>query len=404
MKNEINCQKNKENRRLSSQNKMKKYITVHRTKSKAKNLFFEKQKNKENKENINTLNINEIKDTFSKNRKTFLNININSNNSKKEKAINLNNNKFHYKKNYIFIYPNESENHNHNFNKYSKEKKIFFPITHKLKDIYGEKEYLGIRQTNSYFSPKSKNRHEISQTININYKSHKKINIFNNKIQKTKTYNSNDLKKSKHKINNKKKVKNFNLNINGNNNNTHSIHRITKDTIFEKSNLNPNIFKTICSNRNCLDNIPKKLNINRRNKNNKNTNAKACENESSSTIIIKRNNSSLLTFGNTNNDSLSEYNRNNENFLLILKKENECLKNELKKTKEKVDLLENKIDNLIYEKNVDKKQINNMTKKEYDNMRISQKEISLKSSKSQAHLKYNNNKKIINNNLDRKKN
>jgi hypothetical protein len=78
-------------------------------------------------------------------------------------------------------------------------------------------------------------------------------------------------------------------------------------------------------------------------------------NETTKTIIIKKNNSALLTFGNTNNDSLSESISSNSNnkYLLILKQENENLKNELKKTKEKVDVLENKIDNLIYGKNIE---------------------------------------------------
>jgi hypothetical protein len=82
-------------------------------------------------------------------------------------------------------------------------------------------------------------------------------------------------------------------------------------------------------------------------------------NETTKTIIIKKNNSALLTFGNTNNDSLSESisisktSNSNNKYLLILKQENENLKNELKKTKEKVDVLENKIDNLIYGKNLE---------------------------------------------------
>ena len=44
--------------------------------------------------------------------------------------------------------------------------------------------------------------------------------------------------------------------------------------------------------------------------------------------------------------------------MLILKQENESLKNVLKKTKEKVDALENKIKSLIYEKIYNNKNIN----------------------------------------------
>ena len=80
-------------------------------------------------------------------------------------------------------------------------------------------------------------------------------------------------------------------------------------------------------------------------------------NDSSNTVIIKKNNSALLTFGNANNDSLSEslskISNSNNKYLLILKQENENVKNELKKTKEKVDVLENKIDKLIYGKNIE---------------------------------------------------
>jgi len=88
--------------------------------------------------------------------------------------------------------------------------------------------------------------------------------------------------------------------------------------------------------------------------NNKNNNNNSI-NDTTNTIIIKKNNSALLTFGNANNDSLSESlskgSNSNNKYLLILKQENENLKNELKKTKEKVDVLEYKIENLICGKN-----------------------------------------------------
>ena len=390
MKNQINCQKNKENKRLSSPNIMEKYITVHRIKSKTKKIFPEIL---EDKENINKVNINEINDKFSKKKKIFLNTNIYSNNSTNNKnKINI-----YYKKNFIFFYPNELEDNNCNNNK---NKKKNFQITHKGNNIGWNKGILDLMHTNSYFSPKTKNVNKINKAITTNYKSNKKINkidIINNKIKKT--YSSNEIKKRKNKIN--KTIKNFNLDINGNNK-THLMHRITKDTIFEKSNLNSNWFSTICSNINFLDYKPKKSNINKRNKN-------INSNESLNTIIIKRNNSALLTFGNANDDSSSEsFSKenyiNNNNFLLILKKENEILKNELKKTKEKVDVLETKIDNLIFQKNSNNAKINSKFKKEFNNKKISKNQINLKSSKSQTHLKYIKNEKVrINNNVEIKK-
>ena len=400
MKNEINSQKNKENKIQTSQNKMKKYITVHRMKSKIKKNFPETDK-----ENINTINLKEINETILKRRKIFSNSNLNPHTIQKEKTNNINSNRIHYKKTSIFIYPHEYENYN--CNKISKNKKKIFPIIPK-NNINMEKKSLGIRHTNSYFSPISKNKRKLNQTITTDYRTNKNLNT-NNTTTISKTYSSNDLQKSKNKniINKNEHIKTFNLNIN---NNTHSVHRITKDTIFEKKNLNQNWFNTICSNINCLDYKSKKININKRNNNKiENNNTNEYVNESLNTIIIKRNNSALLTFGNTNNDSLNnsltkENNLINNNILLILKKENECLKNELMKTKEKVDVLENKIENLIYEKNSKiNNKLNNKYAKEYNTIKNSKKRMGLKSSKSQTNLKYNNNKIIkVNNNTHRK--
>ena len=122
------------------------------------------------------------------------------------------------------------------------------------------------------------------------------------------------------------------------------------------------------------------------------------------TIIIKKNNSALLTFGNNDslNDSFSKANGANKNYLLILKQENEKLKNELMKTKEKVDILQNKIQNLIEENephsnnrpNINDK-IKSKSKNKNNNMIKYSNKSTLKTSKSQKNFKViNRNKKL----------
>ena len=244
----------------------------------------------------------------------------------------------------------------------------------------------------------SKSKSKIKTTVN---------NTNTNKISKT--YSSNEIKSNK-----KANINNIlDNNTHNDKNKTRSIQRITKDTIFEKENINPNLYNTISTNikgdyNKNINNINNKINniiikdknINKRNKNVRYTNANT--NETMNTILIKKNNSELLTFGNTNNDSLSEsFSKDeniNKNFLLILKQENESLKNELKKTKEKVDVLENKIESLICEKNFKNKNINKLNDNNNinDDGNLNKKSITInkekiKYSKSQRDFKINKN-------------
>ena len=385
----INSQKNEEKKRTISKNKLKKYITVQRIKTKNKNLLLFSEQDKENIEKINNLNTyltNQINNEIYKTKKSISNSNKAFNHFLKSSNCNNNNNNInnHYKKTSIFIIPNEYDNYNNNKKLKNKtSKKNIVPISQKINSTL-EKEENKIKQAKSYFSPKIKSKLKMD-TNNANYlsKSKSKIKIIN-KISKT--YSSNEIK------NNKKTNINNILNNNSykNKNKTHSTHRITKDTIFEKENLNPNLYNTISTN----------ININKRNKNSGYTNANT--NETMNTILIKKNNSELLTFGNTNNDdslseSFSKDENINKNFILVLKKENESLKNELKKTKEKVDVLENKIESLIFEKN-SRNKIINKSNDNYNNDNIDKKTINkenIKYSKSQRYLK--NNKNTINN-------
>ena len=420
MKDEVNSQKNEEKKRTISKNKLKKYITVQRIKTKNKNLLLFTDKDKENIENINNLNnylTNQINNEIYKTKKDIKNYS-NSNKafnhflkSSNNKNINNNNN---YKKTSIFIIPNEYDNYNNNKKLRNKNsKKNIFPISHKTNATL-EKEENRIRQTNSYFSPKIKSRLKMNNVNNTNNlsKSKSKIkttvnNTNTNKISKT--YSSNEIKSNK-----KANINNIlDNNTHNDKNKTRSIQRITKDTIFEKENINPNLYNTISTNikgdyNKNINNINNKINniiikdknINKRNKNVRYTNANT--NETMNTILIKKNNSELLTFGNTNNDSLSEsFSKDeniNKNFLLILKQENESLKNELKKTKEKVDVLENKIESLICEKNFKNKNINKLNDNNNinDDGNLNKKSITInkekiKYSKSQRDFKINKN-------------
>ena len=405
MKDEINSYKNQEN---TSKNKLKKYITVKRIKSKNKKISVFSEKDKEN------ININN--NIYFANNKTINDITTHKKRKSTNTYISLNktiknNNNISSKKLTISIFPNELDYIKESRN--IKDKKSKFPYTIENK-TNKEKESHTIQHMNSYLSPRIKSRPKIKENIytsNNNLKN--RLKIKKNKISNT--FSINELHKNNDKI------------YNNNNNKT----RITKDTIFVKeiTNLNLNLYNTISSNlnkdyynRKCIYN---KNTINNRNKIiEKNNNTKANTIESLNTIIIKRNNSALLTFGNTNNDSLSESFSNSkgnnleQNYLLILKQENESLKNELMKTKEKVDILENKIDNLICEKNTNNnpclkeapytqkdgckdkykyreeeyKKIKNNTKIKNNDISRKNNKICLKSSQSQKNFKCSNHK------------
>ena len=377
MKDEINSYKNQEN---TSKNKLKKYITVKRIKSKNKKISIFSEKDKEN------ININN--NIYFANNKTINDITTHKKRKSTNTYISLNktiknNNNISSKKLTISIYPNELDYIKESRN--IKDKKSKFPYTIENK-TNKEKESHTIQHMNSYLSPRIKSRPKIKENIytsnNNNLKN--RLKIKKNKISNT--FSINELHKNNDKI--------FN-----NNNNTNKI-RITKDTIFVKEITNLNLYNTISSNLN-KDYYNRKCIYNKNTTNNrnkiieKNNNTKANTIESLNTIIIKRNNSALLTFGNTNNDSLSESFSNSkgnnleQNYLLILKQENESLKNELMKTKEKK----------YKYREEEYKKIKYNTKIKNNDISRKNNKMSLKSSQSQKNFKCSNHKsqKVISN-------
>ena len=361
MKDEINSLKKNDNSNILSKNKIKKYITVQRIKSKSKKLsiFSENGLN-----NIYTPQINQNNKNLNRTKNTIPNF---TNALKQNKSIK-------HKINPLLISPNELYNHRPTMNSKNQLNKKSLTINH----------------TTSHFSPKIKPKIKIHKNINSSIKSKSKIK--KDKILRT-FHSNNNLNHSKTIINN----------YNTKNNNKILLQKITKDTIFQKENINPNCYNTIATNINQEFIKAKKININfskiKRNKNLEKNTTKANTNESLNTIIIKKNNSALLTFGNNDSltDSFSKGNNLNNNYLLSLKQENETLKNELMKTKEKVDVLENKIQNLIQgnEANLNKDNEINFNYTNKNNNKKGSNKCTLKSSKSQKNFKViNRNKKF----------
>ena len=385
MKDEINNNKNQED---ISENITKKYITVKRNKSKNKKMPLFSENDKENINNniyISNNNNKKINNNITrKKRKSFTNSFIPFNKTMKNNNTNTFNKKYA-----ISICPSK-------FN-YLKEPRTNDSKTNKEKEKGKEK---GRYTINSYLNKKNNNRPKIVHNFsNNNLKNKKNIKIKSNKISNT--FTMDELYKFNHKtINNNK-------------------YGINKDTIFVHKIDDTNTYNTISANLNKDYYNNKQYHYNK-NENNrkkiidKNNNTKADTIESYNTLIIKRSNSALLTFGNINDDdSLSEFfskeNKFDKNYLLILKQENESLKYELMKTKEKVDILGNKIENLISEKNANNntclKQMSyihnyaenyqkikiNINIKEKNNMN-GKNNISLKPFKSQKNFKYINNK------------
>ena len=410
MENGFNSPKNYPNKRSIYKTKMKKYITVQRIKPKDRKLSIISERDKEEKNNICFSDTNEINEELKKRRKT-----ISSNNIAFDHIINpINNNINDYRRSFIFIYPNELDNYNIN-KKSIIGKKNILPNTNKNSN----KEKIIIPHIESYFSTKGNNKPNSHSNINKKNKYIKKNNIIsktliNIKENKTKSKMDNNI--------------NYNTN-NSNSNNLHLMHRVTKDTIFEKENLDPNWYNTISNNLNHDNDKPKKNNDIKERNNNRNIDKyNNNENQTKHTIIFRKNNSALLTFGNTNDslsESFSKTSNINDNYLLILKQENESLKYELMKTKQKVDVLENKIEYLIYENNTNNnicpkpspdvkkyeeedlnKLINNKhkNKNKHNNLSRMNNKISLKSYQSQKNFKLINNDKKDNNKNNNSKN
>ena len=349
MKNEINSYKNQENKIALSNNKIKKYITVQKKKSKNKKLYIFSEKDKENINNIKFYLTNQVNDKADKIRKMSANTNVSSNNLLGNNNKNLNNSN---NKNSLLIIQNELDEKS----KSKTSKKKIFHFNHKNMVVI-EKEINGIIHAKSYFSRKVKSKNTIDHLNDINTTKNKS-KIKKNKISKT--FSSNEINNNKKNIDEINNNKNY---INIKTNKTPSFHGVTKDIIIEKENNNPNFYNTICINisnefkkKNINNNlVENNINIKKRKKRigKINSNIK----EKKNTILIKRNNSALFTFGNVNNDSFDSNSKGtnvNTNILLLLKKENESLMKELMQTKEKVGYLEKKIDNLICENNTNR--------------------------------------------------
>ena len=374
MNNEINNLIKQDKKRTISKSKIKKYITVQRIK--CKNPKVEILSNKEKKDKIDKnmtffQEKNRIKERINKKRKTISNTNIHSIN---KKSINTNT-----KKNNSKSYKNLINN-----KEIMKEKNLDKP------SLYSIDSYCSIKL-------KNKNKNNINLTAAGTANKNKIDSNLTVSSSTTAMATTSQKGKIKSKINcnratnttNKNDIKNYGYNVNFN-----LLNHFKKNTIIDKENFNPNklAYNTISINRNYKSFMVKKnknFNNNFRNENNndyldknkylnlekdinlkkekeiiKKKNKDNSNNTNDYTIIIRKNNSALLTFGNTNNDSLSESlsKLSNNKYLLILKQENENLKNELMKTKEKVDVLENKIENLIIYGKTDSSSNNNKNK------------------------------------------
>jgi hypothetical protein len=352
MEKTFNSPHNYKNKRSMYKNKIHKYITVQRIIPKNKKLLIFAKKNKEDKNNNYLSETNGFNKEIKKHRKSLSNVNIPF--KKIMNYINYTSND--NKQSLLLIYPNENEiNNNSNINKrsiHNYSQKNIFPKTSKNSDI--NKDVTIISQ-GSYFTTNRKNKSNIYSKCNNENKQTK--NIKKNSIMSKKLIINNIENKNKSKIHNISDK-------NNNNNKTHLGYRITKDTIFEKENIDPNLFNSTIN----LGYSNKSKNFdNIRDKNSKiKLDKKPNIGNQTMNIIIRKNSSELLTFGNSNDsfsDSFSKTSNINKNFLLLLKQENDSLKKELMKTKQKVDVLENKIDLLINENN----NINNNNKKQKKN-------------------------------------
>ena len=365
MNQRINSHNKPEKKRNIYQNKTIKYITVQRIKSKNRNISIFSDKDKEEKSNLcfsetiknnnggindkrkmaSHLNIENINKEKKDNTKPFLYSINNSYRSKKLKHTNSNS--------YLIAGGPCQGGKGANKNK-TKPKLKFNKIantlsSHEIKDNKNIKKYNTI--IHNYNSNKNLSNIHVINHI-------KKRCIYEkNKENKEDKKNKEDKENKEEHMDNTENKENINSNINTNTYNTISINHDFSSFVVKKNkkfnaahthrnkgkckNINTNL--TIVMSKKNFE-MPKDIIYNN-------------NNDTNNAIIIKKNNSALLTFGNANNDSFSESlsktSNSNNKYLLILKQENENLKNELKKTKEKVDVLENKIDNLIYGKNIE---------------------------------------------------
>ena len=367
MNQRINSHNKPEKTRNIYQNKTIKYITVQRIKSKNRNMPIFSDKDKEEKSNLcfsetiknsnggiidkrkmashsNITNINKEKKSYTK---PFLYSINNSYRSKKLKHTNSNS--------YLIAGGPCHGGKGANKNKNKTKPKIKFNKISNTLSSHEIKDNKNIKKFNTIIH----NYNSIKNLSNIHVINHTKKRCIYDKIKENKEdkKNKEDKENKEEHINNKENKENINSNLNTNTYNTISINHDFGSFIVKKNkkinaththrnkakvkNINTNI--TIVMSKKNFE-TPKDIIYNN-------------NNDTANTFIIKKNNSALLTFGNANNDSLSESlsktSNSNNKFLLILKQENENLKNELKKTKEKVDVLENKIDNLIYGKKIE---------------------------------------------------
>jgi len=374
MNQRINSHNKPEKKRNIFQNKTIKYITVQRIKSKNRNISIFSDKDKEEKNNLHFSDtIKNTNGSISDKRKTVSHSNI----------VNINKEKKITTKPFLYSINNSYRN-----------KKLKHTNSNSYL-IAGGPGHGGKGGNKSKTKPKIKFNKIINTLSSHEFKDNKTKKKFNTIIH---NYNSNNNLSNIHVINHIKKRCIYDKNKENKddkenkkdkeNKEEHENFKEDKGNKENKENINPspntntNTYNTISINHDFSSFIVKKnkkfnaahTHRNKAKCKNINTNITIVmskiknidtpkdiiysnNNDTSNTVIIKKNNSALLTFGNANNDSLSEslskISNSNSKYLLILKQENENLKNELKKTKEKVDVLENKIDKLIYGKNVE---------------------------------------------------
>ena len=168
----FNSPNNYINKRSIYKNKIHKYITVQRIKTKNKKLSIFSEKNKENINNNYFSDINEFNEEIKKHRKIITNANLPFDHI--INPLNYNNNM--NKKSLLFIYPKELKNSNLNKRSiYNYSQKNIYPKTNKNID---NKDVNIIQHIDSYFTTKAKNKTNIYS--NFNKKNNKNKNVKKN--------------------------------------------------------------------------------------------------------------------------------------------------------------------------------------------------------------------------------
>lgn len=330
--------------------------------------------NSNNKQEMNNKQINKINKNF---------ISVKRINSKKGKPTSKNGS--HYKKCKINQILSNSCISNSNF----LGKKMLNYKSFPNNAIQKHKKNNSVEMTKTKIRNKSMINDIRTENKRINsYKDLKKkspvcrLCYINNDLIEKKFSNNLDEKKSlyKNKFVNSSNSTAFSLSDNNNSPKTHTRHKVEYSNDSIKLNYNSSVNEFYSFDEKISKKQDYNVNENYCANDINNDNHKKEKNEEENIdnkIYLIRNNTALLTFGNSINENSSlndsfsnqfnkyiselnaqEINNINKNnnisitnkYFMKLKKENESLKNELKKTNAKINLLENKLDNLIEEK------------------------------------------------------